>query len=100
MLTIRRMASVLFVLACPLANAAEPSLKYFRSDSGISASSALPEDVNAQNALRWRTALDSGHSTPVVSRERIFLTTFNPASQQLATVALDKNSGKIAWKQT
>src|SRR2546423_12105991 len=93
---------LLLLCACfPLCLCAEEHVaKYFRSDSGIASSPAsLPEDLNSPAAQRWRTPLDSGHSTPVVFGERIFLTTFNGAQQQLATVAVDAQSGKIVWKQ-
>lgn len=87
------------LLLLPLGVSADES-KYFRSDAGIAAKgSSLPDDLSLAGAQRWRTAVDSGHSTPVVSGERIFLTTFNGAQQQLATVAVDANSGKVVWKQ-
>src|SRR6185503_2692147 len=93
---------VVFLYAClPVCVLAdEPVLKFFRSDSGVVASSTrLPEDLNSPGALRWRTALDSGHSTPVVANGRIFLTTFNPTVQELATVALADDSGNQLWKR-
>ena len=87
-------------IAALAATAAEPAFKYFRSDSGISATSAhLPEDLNSASALHWRVAMDAGQSTPIICSGKIFLTTWNRSAQQLATVALDQQTGKVLWKQ-
>src|SRR5437899_10587778 len=88
---------ILFSTIATLAgSAAEPAFKYFRSDSGIGPTSApLPDDLNSASALRWRVPMDAGQSTPIVQKGRIFLTTWNGGAQQLATVALDQQSGKV-----
>ena len=74
---------------------------FFRSDSGIAAASTgrLPDRFDAPTKLRWRAQLDSGQSTPIVSGDRIFLTTWRAADRELATVALDRKSGQMLWKQ-
>jgi len=74
---------------------------YFRSDVGISGSNPgpLPDGFDAPTKLRWRTRVDSGQSTPIVSNGRIFLTTYRAADRELATVALDQKSGQVLWKQ-
>src|SRR5262245_4458323 len=78
-----------------LVAAGEPStVKYFRSDGGIASNSGpLPDDLNPPEALRWRVEVDSGHSTPVIVNGKIFLTTYNEAVPELATVALDEATG-------
>ncbi len=60
---------------------------------------SLPERLDSPDALRWRTALDSGHSTPVACNGRIFLTTYNTATKELATLALASDTGRILWKR-
>jgi outer membrane protein assembly factor BamB len=73
---------------------------FFRSDAGIAdASSPLPDRFEAPTVLRWRTRVDSGQSSPIVSGERIFLTTWRVSDRELATLALDRKSGKQLWKQ-
>ena len=46
---------------------AEDNLNYFRRDGGVASLEAglLPERLDSPDALRWRTAIDSGHSTPI-----------------------------------
>jgi len=80
------------------ATAAE-DLVYFRSDAGVAASAAtLPENLDDPRALVWRVALDAGHSTPILSHGKVFLTAWRPDAKELATVALDENSGRQLWR--
>ena len=68
---------------------AEKRLIYFRSDGGVTGtgSGPIPDQLDSPGTLRWRTPLDSGHSSPIVCENRIFLTTFNAAKEELATCA-------------
>src|SRR3989442_196243 len=97
------MRTLILILCSTLAAlvaAAEPAFKYFRSDSGVAATSArLPDELNAASALHWRVPMDAGQSTPIICNGKIFLTTWNGGAQQLATVALDQQTGKVLWKQ-
>jgi outer membrane protein assembly factor BamB len=73
--------------------------KYFRSDEGVARSAeALPENLDAPGAQVWRVELDGGHSTPILHGGKIFLTTYRPASKELATVALDEKTGRLLWR--
>lgn len=77
------------------------ALTFFRSDAGVSGSDVrLISDHLDVSHPRWRTPLDSGHSTPIISGNRILLTTFRAENPELATVALDRETGKEVWKQT
>jgi outer membrane protein assembly factor BamB len=72
---------------------------FFRSDAGIASTGPLPDSFDAPTVLRWRSPADSGQSTPITSGDRIFLTTWRGPDRELATVALDRKSGKLLWKQ-
>lgn len=80
---------------------AEDNLFYFRRDGGVAGLEAdsLPERLDSPDALRWRTPIDSGHSTPAACNGRIFLTTYNTATKELATLALAADTGRILWKR-
>jgi len=70
---------------------------YFRSDHGVAqAPGSLPEKFEAPV---WKTELSPGHSTPVIVGKRIFLTSHESQSNELATIALDAETGRILWKQ-
>jgi outer membrane protein assembly factor BamB len=51
-----------------------------------------------QNVL-WKTAMGSGLSSPIVWGERVFLTEFDQTSQKLATLCIDRRTGKILWRR-
>ncbi len=74
---------------------------FFRSDAGIASSNALtlPDRFDAPTKLRWRTPVDSGQSTPIVARGRIFVTAYRAADHALATLALDQETGRVLWQQ-
>ncbi len=81
------------------ANAADIAI-YFRSDGGVPPEAgSLPERLDEPGAVRWRTALDPGHSTPIAVDGRLFLTTFRRSSNELATVALNEETGEIVWRR-
>ncbi len=81
--------------------AAEDNLFYFRRDGGVAGLEAdsLPERLDSPDALRWRTPIDSGHSSPAACQGRLFLTTYNTATKELATLALAADTGRILWKR-
>ena len=45
----------------------------------------------------WKTELPFGHSSPALTRERIFLTAAR--GEKLVTICLDRRSGKILWER-
>jgi outer membrane protein assembly factor BamB len=103
----RRLKSFLWFLSaliCPgllAAQTAQSGLKYFRSDHGLAdaAVGALPSQFDAPDAFRWRIPLDPGHSTPILSAGKIFLTTYRAKSHELAVLALDEKDGHTLWRQ-
>jgi outer membrane protein assembly factor BamB len=83
-----------------VAPVAAGDVTYFRHDHGIAdGSSALPEDLADESNRVWRVALESGISSPCVHGDHIFVTTHNDASSELATVALNRETGAILWRQ-
>jgi len=87
--------------ALAAASADSTHAQFFRSDFGVArvAGVSLPENFDAPGMLRWRVPVDSGHSTPVLGGGRIVLTTFRPVEQELATVALDQQTGQVLWRR-
>ena len=74
---------------------------YFRRDSGVALndSQPLPHDFSSANRLVWKQPLNSGHSTPCVCGNSIFLTTYDAGTKELATMALNRRTGAIRWKR-
>jgi outer membrane protein assembly factor BamB len=52
-----------------------------------------------QNVL-WKIALGPGLSSPIIWEGRMFLTEYDRANKQLATLCIDRRTGKILWRRT
>jgi outer membrane protein assembly factor BamB len=52
-----------------------------------------------QNVL-WKTAVGAGLSSPTIWEGRIFLTEFDRAKKQLATLCIERRTGKMLWRRT
>ncbi len=72
---------------------------YFRLDGGVASGDErpLPDGFDSKGSLQWKRELPPGNSTPCIFGDRIYLTTHH--DKELATVALDRASGKVLWKQ-
>jgi outer membrane protein assembly factor BamB len=82
------------------ADATEQRLQYFRSELGVAPiAGPLPDRFDAPGTRLWRTELDSGQSTPIISGGKIFLTSYNTDHRELATVALNQETGEVLWKR-
>lgn len=96
------MQRVLFLLIAVMfvgpGAAAEPAA-YFRAEHGvIDKAGTLPEAVDSAEAILWRVPIAKGHSTPTISGDAIYLTTFDDG--KLKTVCLDRATGAERWSQT
>ena len=73
----------------------------FRGDagSGISPEKNLPVKWSTSSGVKWKAALGGrGNSSPVVTAKRVYLTT-QTKDLALWVIALDKASGKEAWRR-
>ncbi|MCA9026165.1 MAG: PQQ-binding-like beta-propeller repeat protein [Planctomycetaceae bacterium] len=81
-----------------LLSAGDTSTTYFRQHGGVLESTApLPENFDDGATLVWSSELGSGHSTPTLVEDRIFLTTFT--DDELATIALNRETGQQLWRK-
>ena len=64
---------------------------------GVSDTTGLPTEFGPAKNVVWRTALPPGHSSPVLSANRIFLTAFS--EDQLYVITLERSTGKILWRR-
>src|SRR5215471_633201 len=65
--------------------------------TGVSESAGLSAEFGPEKNLVWRRELPAGHSSPVISGGRIYLTAVDRG--RLYTLCLDSGSGRILWKQ-
>ena len=64
--------------------------------AGIGDDSPLPVTFGADQNLLWRTPLLPGHSSPILTDDRVFVT--GAEGDALVTTALDRQTGRIAWQ--
>ena len=75
--------------------------------TGVSASTGLPVEFGPTKNVIWKTALPPGHSSPVLTRDRIFVTAHTKKNAQagakepykLLVICLDRQTGKLLWQR-
>lgn len=67
---------------------------------GVVNDPAVPTKWSATENVVWRVDVPgTGHSSPVVSNGRVFLTSFDPASNERLLLCFDRSDGKLLWKK-
>ncbi len=72
----------------------------FRGPAGTGIESSnehLPETLDPQRNLRWKSPVPAGHSSPIVVGDAIFCTAFEPG--KLSTLCLDRETGAVRWRR-
>ena len=59
-----------------------------------------PVHFSPEQNILWKAVVGSGLSSPSVWEGRIFLTEFDRTNKHLATVCIDRRTGKIRWRRT
>jgi outer membrane protein assembly factor BamB len=59
-----------------------------------------PVHFGPDQNLLWKTAVGPGISSPILWEGRIFLTEFDPNAKELATLCIDRRTGKILWRRS
>jgi outer membrane protein assembly factor BamB len=69
--------------------------------SGVSSATGLPEKFGPDKNVVWKTALPPGHSSPVLTRDRIFLTAHGKEKEnyKLLVLCLERQTGKLLWQR-
>lgn len=65
--------------------------------TGIAEGGSLPSDLGPDTNVVWKTAIPKGKSSPIVTKDRIFLT--GHEAGRLSTFALDRNTGRLLWRK-
>src|SRR5262245_713109 len=69
--------------------------------TGVSATTGLPTEFGPNKNVVWKTELPPGHSSPVLTRDRIFVTAHSKDKQnhKLFVICLDRQTGKLLWQR-
>ena len=65
--------------------------------TGVSTASNLPVEFGPEKNVRWKTAILGGHSSPVLTRDRIFLTGHD--QERLYVICLARRDGRLLWQR-
>jgi outer membrane protein assembly factor BamB len=65
--------------------------------TGVSGTTRVPEKLDLETNLLWKTPLPPGHSSPVISGESVFLTAFE--GDKLWTYRLSLQDGQVKWRR-
>ena len=85
------------VLVCEVAAGSDWPRFRGPNGTGVDDSAALPSEIGASKNVAWKTPLPQGHSSPIVSAGRIFLTAAEDG--KLYTLCLDSTTGRVLWKR-
>src|ERR1041385_297856 len=90
---------VVLVFVSPIAVLASDEWSQFRgpNGTGVSDTKGLPTEFGPNKNVVWKTELPAGHSSPVLTRDRIFVTAHD--KEKLYVIALDRQTGKILWQR-
>lgn len=89
------------VVAAPAAGPADDTeWSRFRGPNGrgVVETTNLPAEVGPDRNVIWKTELPAGHSSPILSDDKIFLTAVD--GTDLMTIAVDRASGAELWRHT
>ena len=90
-------AFVWFGAAALLLNASDWPQFRGPNAAGVSETTGLPVEFGPAKNVLWKQALPPGHSSPVLSADRIFVTGYD--EDHLFVIALERASGRIVWRR-
>lgn len=90
---------LLLVIASFSTVSAKETWSQFRgpNGTGVSETTGVPETFGPNKNVVWKTALPAGHSSPVLTQDRIFVTAHD--KEKLYVICIDQKSGKILWQR-
>lgn len=65
--------------------------------SGVGQTTGLPSEFGPDKNVIWKKTIPTGHSSPVLIKDRIFLTACE--NEKLVTFCLDRKTGNTIWKK-
>src|SRR5687768_2479254 len=89
----------LIIASFPITRTFAEDWSQFRgpNGTGVSTTTGVPDTFGPNKNVLWKTALPPGHSSPVLTADRIFVTAHT--NDQLLVICLDRKTGKILWQK-
>jgi outer membrane protein assembly factor BamB len=101
-----RTSSAFFFVAAICVSAADPpssNWPQFRGPAGSGVGderAVFPSEFGPAKNLVWKTPLPSGHGSPCIWGDRIFVTSFDAGKNLLEVIAVNRKDGKILWRKS
>src|SRR5215218_5047984 len=68
---------------------------------GTSAAMSLPREWSQQKNVLWRTKVaGTGHSSPIIWDDHLFLTTCDESTRERKLLCFDRHTGELQWQTT
>src|SRR6266404_508437 len=103
MLRIKKVIFALSIASLSLSTVVAEDWSQFRgpNGTGVSITTGLPTEFGPEKNVVWKTPLPPGHSSPVLTRNRIFITAHSNEKEnhKLFVICLDRQSGKPVWQR-
>ncbi len=97
------MRNVLFLSAASmlLTSSLRADWPQFRgpNSAGVAKGAAVPIEFGPGKNELWNVPLNSGHSSPCIVGDSIFLTTYDQDQNELEVVCIARNEGAIRWRR-
>ncbi len=89
------------LVSCGLCQPLDAGWPQFRGNNSDGMGTGAPPVAfgPGKNEL-WSTPLQPGHSSPCISGQRIFVTTYDQGSLALGVICLSRDNGEVLWKKT
>ncbi|MCS6865213.1 MAG: PQQ-binding-like beta-propeller repeat protein [Gemmataceae bacterium] len=88
-------------LDLPVASSADWPMWRGPKGDGIVADPAVPTRWSITENVQWKVPVPGiGHSSPVVANGRVFLTSFDPKTNDRWLLCFDRNDGQLLWQKT
>jgi len=89
----------LVVFVTVFVTASDPAWSRFRgpNGTGVAETTGLPTEFGPSKNILWKTPVPPGHSSPVLTDTRIFLT--GVADDKLFVLAFDRADGREVWRR-
>lgn len=96
---LRSVARTAALLALLSTHASASEWPQFRgpNGSGISTARGVPVEFGPGKNLLWKVPMPPGHSSPILSRDRVFVTAFEET--RLLTYCIRQSDGKLLWQR-
>ncbi|MEM7383893.1 MAG: PQQ-binding-like beta-propeller repeat protein [Verrucomicrobiota bacterium] len=94
---LRRSVFIGFILSSGVLRAESATWSQFRGPNGSGVAADCRPPIKPDETHRvWKTPVPAGFSSPVLSKDRVFLTALEKG--RLVTLAFDKETGKRLWR--